>query len=173
MTGPPKFFDASLHTCHVLRPRQALQELACSAPFVLASVSLNTSPPALNHPNGAECTSGSAGSPTAYMFPCVRFVCFVRCYPLPCLADSAPPPEKPPTVLYASGMDAQTEIRIIISSTDAGSRYGRLAKPYPAGTFTRQEAPSLLLAHKGGVPLWKCRWIKMFFPQICQKDICE
>jgi len=34
-------------------------------------------------------------------------------------------------------MDAQTEIRIVISSTDAGSRYGRLAKPYPVGTFTR------------------------------------
>jgi len=101
------------------RPRQALQELACSAPFVLASVSLTTSPPALNHPNGAEYTSGSAGSPMAYMFPCVRFACFVRSYPLSCLVDSAPLPEKPPTVLYASGMDAQTEIRIIISSTDA------------------------------------------------------
>ncbi len=37
---------------------------------------------------GAEYASGSAVSPLAYMFPCVRFVCFVRCYPVSRLADS-------------------------------------------------------------------------------------
>ena len=44
------------------------------------------------------------------------------------------------------------------------TRYGWLAKPYPAGTFTRQEAPSLLLAHKGGVPLRKRSLDTPFYP---------
>ncbi len=144
MIGPPKFSDASLHTCHVLGPRQAFKELSIIAPLVLASVPLKTSPPASTTTNGAVCTSGSAGSPLAYMFPCVRFVCLVR-------RDSS---------LHGGFalMTTQCPLSTCVGAHSSTSpyllhtrntRYGRLAKPYPAGTLTRQEAPSFAWRTKG------------------------
>ena len=70
--------DTSLHTCHVLGPRQTLKELTFIAPLVLASAPKSASPSASSTTYGAEYPSGNAVSPMAYMFPCVRFVYVVR-----------------------------------------------------------------------------------------------
>ena len=135
--GPPKFSAASLHTCHVLGPRQAFKELAIIAPLVLASVTLTTSPPASTTTNGAVCTSGSAGSLMAYMFPCVRFVCLVRRSPFPHGGFSLVGTQCP----LSTRVGAHSSISPYLLNP-RNTRYGWLARPYPTETFTRQEAPS-------------------------------
>jgi len=70
--------DASLHAYHALRgPRQTLQDLTPTGPFVWASGSLTPSPSALSALTGLYQASGTA----VYVIPCVRFNCFVRAFP--------------------------------------------------------------------------------------------
>jgi len=73
--------DASLHAYHALRgPRQTLQDLTPTGPFVWASGPLTPSPSALSALTGLYQASGTAVSPAVYVMPCVRFNCFVRGY---------------------------------------------------------------------------------------------
>ena len=86
--------------------------------YVLASVSLTTSPSDLNDSRyEAQCTSGSASFLLAYMFPCVRFIWLL------------------PVSMQHRLHGEQ------VRSTDQ-PRYGWMANPYPVGTFTQQEASS-------------------------------
>jgi hypothetical protein len=77
--GPPKFFDAPLHACHVLMTPAGLRNLTESIPLcgLLANVNdcrLHLQPPF----RGCTRPQGGTVSLTAYMVPCVRFRPFVR-----------------------------------------------------------------------------------------------
>jgi len=138
---------ASLHTCHVLRPQQVFKELAIIAPFVSASVTLKTSPPASLSLSGLNVLQGVR----IPLWP----ICFYPAGTSPVYASS---------VLFDVTRSLDWWIRLYywiashcpLSIRDwcptrapgnylrnrRNTRYGWLAKPYPARTFTRQEAPS-------------------------------
>ena len=101
--------DASLHTCRALRgPRQTLQDLAFSGPFVLASGTLTPWPSAS---------------------PLDEAVSSFRECGLPC-------------GLHGSLGTLHTARSALGLLPVRNPRYGWLARPYPAGTSTRQETPS-------------------------------
>ena len=78
-TGPPKFLCASLHAYHALiRPRRTLRDLTSNGPFVSASAFATALPPALLTLTRLYQASGRTVSPTAYVIPCVRFICYVH-----------------------------------------------------------------------------------------------
>ena len=70
--------DASLPACHALGPRQALQDLTFSDPFVLASGPLKPSPPASSLTNEAELLQRGAFPLAAHRILYVRFTYIVR-----------------------------------------------------------------------------------------------
>ena len=70
--------DASLPACHALGPRQALQDLTFSDPFVLASGPLKPLPPASSLTNEAELLQRGAFPLAAHRILYVRFTYIVR-----------------------------------------------------------------------------------------------
>jgi hypothetical protein len=96
--------------------RRTSTHLPNSACFMLTSRTLTCRHPltllSRSCPDPNRRTSGSAISPTAYRILCVRLPCNSLC-------------------------SRGTKLR-----SRTNTRYGRVASPYPTGTFTRQEAPS-------------------------------
>ena len=101
---------------NVLWPRQVPGISPLMIPAVLASIPSTMSPvPALINANGAECTSGRCGLPSG-LYITLKYASCV-------LFD----------LTYYQGQYLRN-IR--------NTRYGWVASPYPAGTYTRQEASS-------------------------------
>jgi hypothetical protein len=77
--GPPKFFDAPLHACHVLMTPAGLRNLTKSIPLRGLLANVNDGRLHLQSAfRGCTRPQGGAVSLTAYMVPCVRFRPFVR-----------------------------------------------------------------------------------------------
>ena len=77
--GSPKFFDASLHACHVLMTPAGLRNLTKAIPLrglldYVPDCRLHLQPPF----RSCARLEGGAVSLTAYMVPCVRFKPFVQ-----------------------------------------------------------------------------------------------
>jgi len=112
-TGPPKFFDVSVPACHSLRTPADLRTLATDGCFVLASGTLKPSPSATNA--SRSCTN----------FQGTR---------LPLRPTGFSVYASP--VLFVSNYSYCLRHR-------RNTRYGWVASPYPAGTCTQQDTPSL------------------------------
>ena len=119
LVGFPKFSHASLPACHGLSTPADLPTLAVLPSGVLVLPSVGVEPLGVRYLKFRSCTStsGRAGTPTAYRILCLRFAQVVRS-------------------LFI--------ILLSLLRTGRKTRYGWLARPYPAGTFTLQEAPSFL-----------------------------
>jgi hypothetical protein len=112
--GSPKFFDAPLHACHVLMTPAGLWNLTNTIPLRGLTRKRKRWPPAsLTVLSGLYQTSGRCGLPYG---------------------------------LHGSLCTLQTFRSVRLSTLllrICNTRYGRLVRPYPAGTCTLQEAPSL------------------------------
>jgi hypothetical protein len=119
--GPPKFLCASLPACHGLWTPADLSTLALLGVLVLPSADVKPSASATTAFRSCTGTSGRAVTPTAYRILCLRFA----------------------QILFVVSPSLLSPL-----STGRKTRYGWLAKPYPAGTFTLQETPSFLGAKR-------------------------
>src|SRR5215216_7445373 len=112
--GSPKFFDAPLHACHVLMTPAGLWNLTNTIPLRGLTRKRKRLPPAsLTSLSGLYQTSGRCGLPYG---------------------------------LHGSLCTLQTFRSVRLSTLllrICNTRYGWLVRPYPAGTCTLQEAPSL------------------------------
>jgi hypothetical protein len=84
LTGSPKFLCASFHAYHALiRPRQILQDLTFSGPFVLASEPPDAITICSLFFYEAVSSFRECGLPCGLRDPCVRLRCYVRLIALP------------------------------------------------------------------------------------------
>ncbi len=114
--GPPRFLDASLHTCHCPNdPGRHSRTLPLTVPLCWFPTAARLSPSALISYRGCNIHSGSTISLLACVIPCVRFACIVH-----------------------SAMLLDAKLR-----HTRNTRYGWMANPYPMGTYTPQEASGL------------------------------
>ena len=114
--GPPRFLDASLHTCHCSNdPGRPSRTLPLTVLLCWFPTATRLSPSALISYRGCNKHSGSTVSPLAYMIPCVRFACIVR-------------------------LAVQTDANL---RHTRNTRYRWMANPYPMRTSTSQEASGL------------------------------
>ena len=149
LVGLPKFSHASLPACHGLSTPADLPTLAILQTGVLVLPSVGVEPLGVRYLKFRSCTStsGRAGTPTAYRILCLRFAQLVRSLFLTLLS---------------------------LLRTGRKTRYGWLARPYPAGTFTLQETPSFLGAIDGrdaGYPAPPVRTRTCSFPAFGSSDV--
>jgi hypothetical protein len=111
--GPPKFYGAPLHACHALKTPADLQNLTITIPLRGLPATLNSRRLHLTPFRGCTRPGGVRSPLRPAWFP-----------------------------VYASSLSFGSSTSTPLLRT-CNTRYGWVVSPYPAGTRTLQEAPSL------------------------------
>src|SRR4029079_12372866 len=112
--GPPKFFDASLHACHALMTPAGLRNLTFAIPL----------------------------RGLLDYVPDGRLHLYLPFGAVPDLREVRTPLRPTWFPVYASDLSFGSSTSTLLLRI-CNTRYGWLVRPYPAGTRTLQEAPSL------------------------------